>query len=405
MSIGKNMLSAFSDKPAEPAKPVIEPKPDAAIIDNSDEGGDPKPVEDPKPAEPQGDPKPDTDPEPQPKPATDADPEPEPAPEPDPIESEINDEAILKYFKEKRGKELSSIDDLFKEPEAKADPYEGLSDDAAQFIKYNKETGRGYEEFTALNRDYTKTNPAEIAREKAIAMSDGYLDRTNVDEYLEEELRVDVSDFESLSPVEKMKLKNYGSDYIKSQKELSEKYKQPIEREGQPEMVTLENGQKMEKSTYDKLLDQQKTYQNSIKEASDKITASAYDIEIDDNGTKKNMNVAYEYSKEEVRDMASSALDIDGFYQKAFSSENGLDYGKLQEGLHWANPAKREKAIAAIVHKALAKQAEEYTALEHNAGPKTKSMPGSGSSKSKASIADWRGGQKQGLGGFTPDQF
>jgi len=408
MGIGKNFLSAFSDKPAapKPAEPVVDPnaKP-VDTIDPADPADPVDPVVDPvvDPADPE--PKP-VDPEPKP-----VDPEPKPVDpkpvDPEPTVNEINDEAVLKYFKEKRGKEFTSLDDFFKDPEPTADPFEGLSEEAAQFLKYNKETNRGFDEFKTLNRDYSKTNPAELAREKAIAMSDGYLDSSNVDDYLEDELKLDVSDFDSLSPIEKMKLKNYGADYLKSQIELKEKYKKPAERKGEVEMVSLENGEKMPKEKYEKLLNQQQVYQKSIQESSDNIKVSAYDIKIDDNGTEKVMNVGYEYTKEEVRDMASSALDIDGFYQKAFGSDKGLDYGKLQEGLHWANPAKREKAITAIVHKALAQQAEDFAAIEHNAGPKTKSMPGDGSSKSKASITDWRSGQGQGkgLGGLTPEQF
>ena len=396
MAIGKSFLSAFGDKSAapKPVEPVVDPN--AKPVDAIDPAKPTDPIE---PVEPVVDPA-----DPEPKPVDPVDPKPV---DPEPTVNEIDDEAVLKYFKEKRGKEFTSLDDFFKDPEPTADPFEGLSEEASQFIKYNKETKRGFEEFKTLNRDYSKTNPAELAREKAIAMSDGYLNNSNVDEYLDEELKLDVSDFDSLSPIEKMKLKNYGSDYLKSQIELKEKYKKPAEKKGEVEMVSLENGEKMPKEKYDKLLNQQQVYQKSIQESSDNIKVSAYDIKIDDNGTEKVMNVGYEYTKEEVRDMASSALDIDGFYQKSFGSDKGLDYGKLQEGLHWANPAKREKSITAIVHKALAQQAEDFAAIEHNAGPKTKSMPGDGSSKSKASITDWRSGQGQGkgLGGLTPEQF
>ena len=399
--IGKNMLSSFR-KDQQPQNPVPAPA-------NNEPEPTPDPDATPEP-EPTPEPElsPDSTPDPSPEPEPGSDPEPEPSqetePEPDTKPLELDDDAVLEYFKNKKGKELSSVDDLFKEPEPAVDPYDGLSEEAAQFIKYNKETGRGFEEFKTLNRDFSQASPIDIAREKAIAMSDGYLDSSNVDEYLQEDLNVDLSDINDLSPVEKMKLKNYSSDYVNSQTELKEKYKKPIERPGQEEMVTLENGQRMEKKTYDKLVDQQQKYQNSIKEASDNIKSSAFDIKVDENGTDKVISVAYDYSKDEVRDMASSALNIDSFYQKAFGGDKGLDYGKLQEGLHWADPAKREKSITAIVHKALAKQAEDFVALEHNAGVKTKSMPGTDSTASKKPITHWRGKTNKGIG-FTPDQF
>jgi len=322
-----------------------------------------------------------------------------------PNEFEVDDEKVLNYLKEKKGKELNSLDELFKEPEPQENPLEGLSEEAKGFVEFNKQTGRGYQEYLAVQRDLSQTNPVQIAREKAIANSDGYLNNDNVDEYLTEELGVDISDFDSMTPVEKMKLKNYGSDYLKEQKELQEKYKQPDQAKKQPEMVTLENGQKMPKETYDKLLDQQNQYQNNIKEASDNIKASTFNIKIDDNGVEKEMNLDYEYSKDEVHNMAKSALDIDKFYMESFGTKDGVDYAKLQEGLHWANPQTREKSIQAIVHKALAKQAEEFAELEHNSEVKTKSIPKGKNSKNKIPITNMRDGNQGKKIGFEPEDF
>ena len=370
MAIGKNFLSAWSEKPVDP-KPV-----------------DPKPA-DPKPADPIVDPVVD------------------PVVDPKPDANEINDEAVLKYFKEKKNKEYESIDDLFKTPEPTADPFEGLSERTKGFLQFEKETGRGYDQYLAAQRDFSKSNPAELAREKAIAMSDGYLDKSNVDDFLQEELNIDTVDFDELTNVEKVRLKNFSSDYLKSQLELQSKYKMPAEKENQSEMVTLENGQQMQKEVYDKLKNQQLTYQKSIKDSSDNIKDSAFSIKIDDNGTEKIMKLGYEYSKEEVQNMASSALDIDKFYQDAFSNDKGeIDYAELQKGLHRAHPKNFGKVVSAIVHKALAQQAEEFAAIEHNAGTSRKNIPDANSGKTAASILDWRGKTKKaGIGSFTPEQF
>jgi len=408
MAIGKNFLSAWSEKPVDP-KPVdpkpadpkpADPKPADPIVDPVVD-----PVVDPKPADPIVDPV--VDPVVDPKPADPiVDPVVDPVVDPKPDANEINDEAVLKYFKEKKNKEYESIDDLFKTPEPTADPFEGLSERTKGFLQFEKETGRGYDQYLAAQRDFSKSNPAELAREKAIAMSDGYLDKSNVDDFLQEELNIDTVDFDELTNVEKVRLKNFSSDYLKSQLELQSKYKMPAEKENQSEMVTLENGQQMQKEVYDKLKNQQLTYQKSIKDSSDNIKDSAFSIKIDDNGTEKIMKLGYEYSKEEVQNMASSALDIDKFYQDAFSNDKGLDHAELQEGLHWANRKNREKAVSAIVHKALAQQAKEFAAIEHNAGTSRKNIPDANSGKTAASILDWRGKTKKaGIGSFTPEQF
>lgn len=389
MEIGKNMLNTFQETTAALAKP--ESNDTSATTDT----------------EPQAEPAQETPSEPAPTTEPQTEPASEPSAEPnnEPTPLEFTDEAVINYLKEKKGKEVKSLDELFKEPEPVADPYESLTDEAKQFLNFNKDTGRGYNEYLAVQKDLSQANPAEVAREKAISISDGYLNRENVDEYLTEELGIDITDFDSMSPIEKMKLKNYGSDYLKSQQDLQQKYKQPSQAKNQTDMVTLENGQKMPRETYNQLVEQQKVYQDSVKKASDNIKASNFEVKIDNNGTEKVMNLDYEYSKDDVHDMTSSALNIDQFYQKAFGSENGLDYAKLQEGLHWANPEKRGKSITAIVHKALAKQAEEFTEMEYNAGVKTKSMPKGNNSKSKIPVTSFRGGvQNQGIG-FSPEDF
>ena len=396
MAIGKNMLNTFEEGYAPTAEPKKEDDTPA-----TDDQSKKEPVQEPDESN-NGQAEPSQEPDAQPSAEPNNEPEPTPA---EPTQPEFTDEAIVNYLKEKKGKEVNSLDELLKEPEPTADPFESLTEDAKGFVKFNKETGGDYNQYQFVQRDLSQTNPAEIAREKAIAESDGYLNRDNVDEYLTEELNVDVTDFDSMSPLEKMKLKKYGSDYLNKQKELQEKYKQPAQSKNQTEMVTLENGQQMPKETYNQLLDQQKKYQDSIKKASDNIKASNFEVKIDNNGTEKKMNLDYEYSKDDVHDMTSSALNIDEFYQKAFGSENGLDYAKLQEGLHWANPQKREKSITAIVHKALAKQAEEFTEMEYNAGVKTKSMPSGTDSKSKIPVTSFRGGsQKNGIP-FNAEDF
>jgi hypothetical protein len=66
---------------------------------------------------------------------------------------EIDDDVVLSHIKTKYNKEISSIEDLFKEPEI---PQVMLDSDVEAFQKYKKETGRGIEDFYRLQQDFEK---------------------------------------------------------------------------------------------------------------------------------------------------------------------------------------------------------------------------------------------------------
>lgn len=299
---------------------------------------------------------------------------------------ELTDEAVLDYLKSKGKSELNSIDDLFKEPEQAADPLEGLSDEAIQFIKYTKETGRGFKDFQELNRDFSKMNHIDIAKQKAIEFSDGDFTESEAIEFLERELNIDLSD--DLDKIDAAKLKNYGKDWIQNKISEQEKYKQPIERNNQgPELVTLEDGSVMEKSAYEKAMNSQIQYQEGIKSSTDKITSASFKVKIDDNGTEKEIDLSYDYSKDDKHRMVSNALDVNKFVQEISGSENGLNYAAHQENLQWYDPKFREKAFASIAHKLLAQQAEEFMAKRTNANfDNNKSIPSNGSDGKKIVI-------------------
>jgi len=65
--------------------------------------------------------------------------------------SELNDEDVLSYIKNRYDKEINSVDDLFAQQKAN----EELPEDVSAYFKYKKETGRGIEDFVALQKDYT----------------------------------------------------------------------------------------------------------------------------------------------------------------------------------------------------------------------------------------------------------
>ena len=140
----------------------------------------------------------------------------EPAkPEPQPID----DELVSNYLKEKYGKEVESLESLFKEP---TDPFEGIAPDTKDFLKFNKDTGRPYSEFMELKKDWTALDPVQVARQQAIEKSGGVLNSSNVDEYLEGKLGID--DLSDLTTNNKAELNIYNADYVAYKTADKEKY-------------------------------------------------------------------------------------------------------------------------------------------------------------------------------------
>ena len=289
---------------------------------------------------------------------------------------ELDDEAIKAYFKEKKGKEINSIDDLFKEPEASKNELEGLSEDALQFIKFNKETGRGFNDFAELSKDYTKLTPLEIAQKKAIDFSDGELSSSEAIEFLEKELNIDLS--EDLDKFDLIKLKGYGKDWLNNKIQDQQKYKQPIEKKPQeqgPEMVTLDNGVMIQKEQYQNLLRQKEQYVEGLKKSQDNITTSTFEVVIDENGEEIKMNIPYDFSQKDKHDMLSSAQDTDKFIQDNYSKDGVIDYAKLQKGLFFAKEENLGKVISSAVNKARAEWIAESVKTRTNANFNTNKIP------------------------------
>jgi predicted transcriptional regulator len=294
---------------------------------------------------------------------------------------ELSDDMVTEYLAKKSGREIKSLDDLFKEPETAEDPIADLPDEIQQFVKYAKETGRSFEDWTKLNADYSKLSPLDAARQKAINDSGGELSKDEVDDYLEKKLNIDLSSDE-LEKFDVIELKNYSKDYINKLTQEQEKYKAPIEKAPEKEMVTLENGQKMPKEQYDQLVSARNNYLESLKATADKITEANFNVVVDNNGEKKELPLSYEYSKEDVHNMTSMASDLDATMAKLFKTENGFNHAALQEALFWMSPGK-DKAINAIVHKALAQQAEEFLKDSTNANFQQPRIPSKGGDASK----------------------
>jgi hypothetical protein len=362
--VGKSFLGEFGDKQEEkPPAPVVTP---ATVVDDKPPV---VPIVDDKPPVV---PTPPVDDKAPPTPPIDGNKPPVETPK-----LEINDDSLKAYFKEKYGKDVEDIGTLFKEPDAPVDQLEGVSDEMKAYLKFHKETnGRSFEEFNSLNRDFTKLSPLDIAREKAYAYTKGKVSKDDVDEFLEKKLNVDLSDIENIEKFDLIELERFGEDYVNEQLANKEKYKTPKEKPLEEDMVTLEGGAQISRKAFDNATNKRNQYVESIEASADKITAASFKVKIDDNGTEKTVDLNVDYSKDDLHNMKSHALNIDKAFAEMFGDKDGvINPVALQEGLSWANPANRGKYIQKLHDKIRADLTQEFLNDEHNIPLNRNKMP------------------------------
>ena len=107
----------------------------------------------------------------------------EPAKAEEPIKEEpvveekpqMGEQEVLSFIREKYSKEVNSIDDLLAKREQ-----EELPSDVATYLQYKKETGRGFEDFAKINKDYSKESPDQVLSMYYSEVEEG-LDKEEID--------------------------------------------------------------------------------------------------------------------------------------------------------------------------------------------------------------------------------
>ena len=94
--------------------------------------------------------------------------------------SELSEDDVLKYIGNRYGKEYKSLDELNQQREEKP-----LPEDVAKYLKYKKETGRGFEDFAKMQKNYDEMEPDRLLREYLTATEKG-LDAEDITELMED---------------------------------------------------------------------------------------------------------------------------------------------------------------------------------------------------------------------------
>lgn len=147
----------------------------------------------------------------------------------EPVKAELEDNDVLSYIKNRYGKEVSSINDLFAEREKEQ---EELPSDVAAYFKYKKETGRGIEDFVKLNRDFDKMDPDQLLAEY-YSHIESELDEDDISYMIEDKFSYDedLDDPREIKKKEIAKKKELAKakDFFENYKES---YRKPIESLG-----------------------------------------------------------------------------------------------------------------------------------------------------------------------------
>lgn len=141
-----------------------------------------------------------------------------------PVTYDINEEDVLSHIRNRYNKEINSLDDLFAQREANDE----LPEDAAAFLKFKRETGRGIEDFVKLNRDFSKMDEKSLLAEY-YSVTNPEFDSEDVawkiDELLYDEDYDDEKTIKSKKLAMKQELKK-ANDFFEKQKE---QYRIPLE--------------------------------------------------------------------------------------------------------------------------------------------------------------------------------
>ena len=165
--------------------------------------------------------------------------------------SELNDEDVLSFIRDRYNKDINSVDELFAEKEAN----EELPEDVSAYLKYKKDTGRGIEDFYNLQKDYDSMEDDSVLASYYSITEEG-LDAIDIQDIMEDKFSID-EELDEPRDIKKKKLAKK-RELAKAKKFLNEqkdKYKIPLESSG----GGLSNNQQENLNAYKSYLEESKS--------------------------------------------------------------------------------------------------------------------------------------------------
>jgi hypothetical protein len=238
------------------------------------------------------------------------------------IESEvesptIKDEDVLSYIKNRYNKDINSVDDLFSQKENT----ESLPEEVSKYLDFKKKTGRGFNDFVKVNKNYDEISDEQLLKEY-YSLTESDLDNEDIQYLMNDKFGFD----EDLDDEKDIKKKNIAKkrEVSKAKKylnDLKENYSVPLESSGSS--IPKETLNELEK--YKEFLNQSKTTQEANQRKNDyflKQTDKVFDSEFKgfefNVGDKK---ISYAYG--DTLEMKAKQKDLNNFV-KNYVGEDGL---------------------------------------------------------------------------------
>jgi len=231
--------------------------------------------------------------------------------------SELNDEDVLSYIKNRYDKDIASVDDLF----AQTKDNDELPEDVSAYLNFKKETGRGIEDFYKLQKDYDVMDD-ELLLADYYGQTEEGLDAIDIQDLIDDKFSYD-EDLDDERSVKKMKLAKK-RELAKAKKYFNEqkgKYKIPLESSGNG----LSDEDKENFNAYKSYLEESKTAQEVNNKRYDwflKKTDEVFNNEFkgfEFNVGEKN----YTYKPGDANELKSVQSDVNNFVNK-FMDKDGL---------------------------------------------------------------------------------
>ena len=256
-----------------------------------------------------------------------------------------------------------------------SDPYEGMSEETAAFVK----SGMTVDEWSRFNRDLSKLSDEQLAieRVKSETPMDISDEQAKLLVYDSLGLLVDGSLPDELTDIQELRLASYASKYKsdleKSKADLAaqkshnnqsvQDTKEPVD---QVELIELEDGTRLTREKFDALSAQREQYKEQIEAAVEKITASNFSFSFNEDGEKKEFDGSYDFSPEDKHRMLSDARDVSKVIKDRYESELGFNHESFAEDVWWMDKANRQKALSAMLGSARSQAKDEVLSLRNN---------------------------------------
>ena len=265
--------------------------------------------------------------------------------------SELSDENVLNFIKDRYNKDINSVEELFETKESNPD----LPEDVKLYFDYKKETGRGIEDFYKLQKNYDDMDEDSVLADYISVQEEG-LDAIDIQDIMDDKFGYDSEEDEERD-IKKKKLakKRELAKARKFFKEQKDKYKVPLESSG----GGLSDEQENNLNAYKTMLEQSSTQKESVqlmRKNFEERTNNVFSDEFKGFEFSVGDDKSILYKPGTAEELKNKQMDFNNFISK-YNDENGLM--KDAKGYHKAmsiamNPEKfaqffYEQGVAATV--------------------------------------------------------